>query len=301
MNEYGFQWNWNWNHLSSNPGITFQDIESTLKDSRFHWDWECISFNPNITIKDVIRTIDDPAYQWEPSILSGNPGILNEDILRTWNDPRFDWKLFGDDLSRNPNVGMRIIRKIIESGEELEEYAWIFFSEKETISFGEIESTLNDPRYKWDWVRLTMRPDISFQMIEKTIDLPEYNWFKPLISKNPNVTLDDVERTINDPNFMWYMKELMENPNFTPYDLERVLDNPDLRKMASEKKNVCDMRVFVDKMVLIDYGKVLSKNPNFTYTVVRQKFEDLHMSWNWTELIKNEFSTKSLIKSAAKQ
>ena len=43
---------WSWDFISSNPGITMEDIDNSLKTRDAYskkWDWSEISTNPNVT------------------------------------------------------------------------------------------------------------------------------------------------------------------------------------------------------------------------------------------------------------
>ena len=42
--------NWDWRSVSSNPGITMQDI---INHPIFAWGWLCVSSNPNMTFAMV--------------------------------------------------------------------------------------------------------------------------------------------------------------------------------------------------------------------------------------------------------
>jgi hypothetical protein len=152
-----------------------------------------------------------------------------------------------DELSRNPNVTLDIIRQY---------------------------SSL-----QWDFYLLSQNPGITMDMVEASPELP---WNYAAVSANPNLTMDMLQR---HPELPWDFKAVSFCPRLTmevlllhhpiEWDFWRVTRNPAISLAALETHPQLPW-----------HRGALCDNPNVTLAFVRAH-SDWGSSWSWPNLSQN--------------
>lgn len=99
----------NWNYVSSNRGITTQDVDAHPELS---WDYYGLSRNPNVTLDYVLAHLDrNDSWFWDS--LSANPHVVTS--MRCVHDhPELPWCYNG--LARNPKVSIdELLTKVADA------------------------------------------------------------------------------------------------------------------------------------------------------------------------------------------
>lgn len=163
---------WEWSDLSSNPGITLDDINRHLN---LPWSWSHISENPNIRIQFVLDHMDKPLSWFN---ISKNSGIRLKDI-RARPDLPWCWAA----LSRNPNMRFAFVLQHLDMP-----WCWKSLSINAGITMADIETY---PCLPWSWRSLSNNPNISLQFVQTHLYRP-WRWDYAQLSANKGLQASEV-------------------------------------------------------------------------------------------------------------
>ncbi len=223
--------NWDWRSLSSNPGITLEDI---VNNPDKPWDWMYVYDNPNITLDFVLA---NPDKNWHWHLLSANPGITLIDII---NNPDKPWDWIG--VLKNPNITLDyLIKNMYKIPLPLHE----IFKRASCNPGIKLADIMSHKKLKWDWrygisrnpnltidialknkhmnlcwINIIMNPVIIPTDLHKL--LPEKYKQNCSFSANPNLTLEFVQA---NPHIAWDWSRISNNPNIT---INNIIEYPNL-------------------------------------------------------------------------
>ncbi len=223
---------WNWQQVSSNPGITAEDI---LNHPELPWDDTYISSNPNIRIEHVKSW---HFIEWNWNLLSKNPGIKIEDILENrhlpwvyyfvYRNPNLRWyhledlkkirpydKQYKYAICSNPGISLKYIEANID---EFNNFEYISYNPNLTLEF-----VVKNSKVGWTLYYLYSNPGIKLDELKVLNEIYADSSSNAGIVSNPNITLDFIKSWDGMAYYMW--KLLSANPGIT---IEDIKNNPDL-------------------------------------------------------------------------
>jgi hypothetical protein len=205
-----------WQLVSSNPGITMQDIENNIEKP---WDWLCVSRNPNLTMEFVLKYIDKP---WNWFIISSHSNITMQNIETNFDNPKVQW--VAAYIARNPNVTQEFMDKMFNGmplSNIIIDHPLTLISKEEIEEHLERISCKDGNSFKFsaeiDLHYISMNKNIDMDLIKKYIYI-RWNW--GCISANSAITMNNI---IENQHLPWDCRFLSSNPNLTS---QFVLEHP---------------------------------------------------------------------------